>query len=302
MGFFSKKTFTCERCGRDYEARLNIGNSLCENCRNEEKAAQKAVSGYVEYGWATGRNYDLDQMKAIARHRDDILERRRNPRGITKAELEEAGNNYKKLSEDEAEDIYARAESSSFDTTMGAAMSHGFFCPTPYAGTIVDAADITAVGYFTDRLEDMAMSESIMCAVFTDDPYIPVFPMLFKGKVGLFAMKSKKGRQGIEFIFSTLCPNLVYPVMELKELRKLVKKEGFAGSMDSASVLDRISSALAESGIFKAKNLPDTLPPESMDMLASAGYLPRAEVNRLLKTDSVFAGAFWQKTAARLGL
>lgn len=79
------------------------------------------------------------------------------------------------------------AESSSFDTTMDAAMSHGFFCLTPYAGTIVDAADITAVGNFTD-------------------------------------------------------------------------------------------------------------------WLASAGYLPRAEVNRLLKTDSVFAGAFWQKTAARLGL
>lgn len=89
--------------------------------------------------------------------------------------------------------------------------------------------------------------------------------------------------------------------MELKELRNC-QKEGFAGSMVFAFVFDRISSALAESGIFKAKNLPYTLSPESMDMLASIGYLPRAEVNRLLKTDSVFAGVFWQKTAIRFSL
>lgn len=89
--------------------------------------------------------------------------------------------------------------------------------PTAFEKTIVDAQDVFAVGYTSDyKLQD-AKSEVILCAVFTNDPYIPVFPMIYVGNLGFFEiMKSKKGRQDVNALFEAMCPNLTYPVQDLK--------------------------------------------------------------------------------------
>ncbi len=50
MGLFSKKALVCERCGKEYEARISIGSKLCPECQQREKDAKKEVSGYVSYG------------------------------------------------------------------------------------------------------------------------------------------------------------------------------------------------------------------------------------------------------------
>lgn len=40
----------------------------------------------------------------------------------------------------------------------------------------------------------------ILCAVFTNDPYIPVFPMVYLGKRGMFELMSPKSAKMLENI------------------------------------------------------------------------------------------------------
>ena len=32
MGLFSKKTLICEKCGKEFQARITIGRHLCKEC------------------------------------------------------------------------------------------------------------------------------------------------------------------------------------------------------------------------------------------------------------------------------
>ncbi|MCM1259250.1 MAG: zinc-ribbon domain-containing protein [Roseburia sp.] len=300
MGLFSKKTLTCERCGKEYEARISIGSKLCPLCQQREKDAKKEVSGYVSYGEWIGRKYNEDELKAIAQHRDDILESHRNTRTVTREELKQAGDNYKKLSESEAVDIYERALYSLVDVRKGAAYAaKGFFCLPQYEGVVVAAEDVFAVAYCRDlklvQSKDSANVEALLCVAFTNDPYIPVFPVVYFGKIGLFAMKSKSGRQGVEEIFSRRCPNLLYPVMETKQLKKILKSEASKGSIDSQTMLKYLSDVESGFGMFDGRNMADTLPQESLDRLSAYGFIPWTEVSRLMKLEGMFSQSFWEK-------
>jgi len=300
MGLFSKKALVCERCGKEYEARISIGSKLCPECQQREKDAKKEVSGYVSYGEWIGRKYNEDELKAIAQHRDNILEKHRNIRTVTREELKQAGDNYKKLSESEAVDIYERALYSLVDVEKGAAYAtKGFFCLTQYEGVVVAAEDVYAVAYCRDlrlvQSRDSANVEGLLCVAFTNDPYIPVFPMVYFGKIGLFAMKSKSGRQAVEEIFSRRCPNLLYPVMETKQLKKILKGEAGKDSIDSQTMLKFLSDVESGYGIFDVKAMTDTLPQESLDRLSAYGFIPWTEINRLMKLDGMFSKSFWEK-------
>lgn len=300
MGLFTKKTYTCRQCGKEYEARINLSGGLCKECSDKREQDRKEISGYLEYGLKTNRDYKEDVWKDIAMHRDGILEKYRDKGSITKEELMAAGENYKKLSEDEATDVYTRALRSCFTLTMGAASTFTFFCPTQYEGVVVDAEDVFAIGYCTSSIDAHATKEAILCAVFTNDPYIPVFAMLHQGDIGLFSLKSKQGRQTIESVYAKMCPNLTYPVSELKQLKKMVKLEGSKGKIDTDSMLRFISDASAGSGLFNVKAMTSSLTPAFRKKLESYGYIPAEEMLRLLRMDSMFGKSFWNKIAAKV--
>lgn len=105
----------------------------------------------------------------------------------------DASNNYKILTDEEAADVLIRTAKSSITSTLGAAFSKSFYIPTHYKGMIVDAKDVFAVGYTTASKVDVGNKEAILCAVFTNDPYVPVFGMIYGGEMGAFEVfKSKK--------------------------------------------------------------------------------------------------------------
>lgn len=300
MGLFSKKALTCERCGKEYEARISIGSKLCPECQQREKDAKKEVSGYVSYGDWIGRKYNEDELRAIAQHRDSILEEHRNTHTITREEMKRAGDNYKKLSESEAVDIFQRALYSLVDVNRGSAYAtKGFFCLTQYEGVVVDAEDVFAVAYCRDlklvQSQDQASMEALLCVAFTNDPYIPVFPVVYFGKIGLFAMKSKSGRLGVEETFSRRCPKLAYPVMEVKEMKKILKGEASKGNIDSQTMLKYLSDAGSGTGMFDTRAMTDVLPQNSLDRLSAYGFIPWAETSKLLKLDGMFSKSFWEK-------
>ena len=303
MGLFSKKTIVCERCGKEYEARITFGVHICDECLSREEAKKENVIGYVDYARKMNWNsYTEEQLDQIAAHRDQILEKYRMTEGISREELQNASDNYKKLTDDEAADVLTRMANSTVSATMGAAYTGYFFVPVAFEKTIIDAEDIFAVGYTSDFRFQGNGKEVILCAVFTNDPYIPVFPMIYLGKLGFFEiMKSKKGRQGVNILFETTCPNLTYPVQDLKKLKKQIKADGSVkGNIDQKFMLDKISDASASSGIFNTENMHSDLSPSSAAMLDEYGYIQEQQINKILKMDKMFNGSYWKKQIKRL--
>ena len=129
MGLFSKKTITCERCGKEYQARITFGVHLCDECLAREHAKQENAKGYVDYAssmlWSA---YTEEQLDQIAAHRDRILEKYRQTQGISRAELMNASENYKRLTDQQAADVLIRMANSSVTSTKGSCPLRVFLC------------------------------------------------------------------------------------------------------------------------------------------------------------------------------
>lgn len=303
MGLFSKKTVKCERCGREYQIRVSLGNHVCDECLQREARMKEDAKGYIDYAkemkWSS---YTENQLNDIIMHRDSILEKYRMTEGISRAELLDASNNYKRLTDDEAEEILMRMANSSVAETMGAVYSGYFFVPTAYERVVVDAEDVFAVGYTSDHKTVNINKEVILCAIFTNDPYVPVFPMVYVGKMGFFEiMKSKEGRKSVNEMFEMMCPNLTYPVQDLKKLKKQIKEDGIVkGNIDHKFMLDMISNASIGYGIFNTNEMHSNLYPSSAEMLDKYGFIQETEINEIMKMDKMFNRRYWQKQIKRI--
>lgn len=307
MGLFSKKKFLCEKCGKEFEKRLNLNGNLCDDCwnaeQNQKRALEASIKGYINYASDVFfKEYSSDEMRKIIDHRDEILDKFQHDGGITRVDLKNASDNYKTLTDEQAAEVLVRVANSSVSSTMGSAYSGEFFVPTHYEGMIVDAKDIFAVGYTSDYKLSGGNTEVILCAIFTNDPYVPVFPMIYVGKIGFFSVtKSKKGREGVNALFESMCPNLKYPVGDIKQLKKMIKQEEtIKGNLESKFMLDQISNASVSSGIFDTKKMHSDLLPGSATMLDRIGYIQEEEVNQILKMDKMFNRNYWNKQIERL--
>ena len=303
MGLFSKKTIICERCGKEYQVRIARGAYICDECQMREFKKKDNVRGYVDYARDAGMpGYTEEQLEQIDAHRTQILEKYRQVNGISRAELLNVSDNYKKLTDDQAAEILMRISNSSVALTSGAAYTGEFFSPTGFEKTVVDADDVFAVGYTSNYSVQVDDQEVILCAVFSNDPYIPVFPMIYVGKLGFFDfMKSKKGREGVKTLFEAMCPNLTYPVQDLKELKKQITSEGTVkGNIDMKFMLDKISDASSGCGIFYTVSMDSHLPASSADMLDGYGYIQEDQIDAILKMDKMFNRNFWSKHMKRL--
>lgn len=304
MGIFSKKEYVCKVCGKTFSTRLAPAEPICDDClkkrREENEKREQQVQGYIQYAENyLGRLYTPEEYQAMIVHRDNILEKYRNLRGISRAELQMASYRYKKLPAEEAQLVVNQMTHSLVSSTMGAVYTENFFVPTACDGLIVDAQSVFAVGYTTAygvNTEDKR-TEVILCAVFTNDPYVPVFPMIFTGQKRLFEiLKSKKGREGVVELFTQMCPNLTYPVCTLKDLKKQIKTENeVRGNIDCKEMLRLIGSASSEFGLFDGKQMSSSLSFFSASMLDSICYMEESEAFRILKMDKFFRKRFWKK-------
>lgn len=307
MGFFSnlvsKKSITCERCGNSYEARVTLGEHHCPACKALLKEKTDNVLGYTYYASKMyGNSLTEAQLDAIAAHRDSILERYRNANPLTPDRLKEFCDNYKNISDEQAAAILTAMSNSSFDPAMGAVFTGGFYALTAFPKVVVDVKDVFAVGITSIPGLKVENGEAILCAVFTNDPYIPVFSMVYGGKLGFFEiMKSKKGRKGVAALFELTCPNLQYPVMEMKKLKKQIKADGTVkGNINMDKMLEYLDDAAYTSGIFKASEQTPIVFPQAQEMLASYGYFNSDTFNDIINNSGMFCKRFWQKQIKRL--
>ena len=129
-----------------------------------------------------------------------------------------------------------------------------------------------------------------------------VFPMVYLGKKGFFEItKSKKGREGVAAIFESLCPNLTYPVQDIKFLKKQIKADlSVRGNIEQKQMLNYIDLASVGTGIFNTKKMCSELLPESVAMLDDIGYIQPNEINSILKMDKMFNRNYWNKQIKKL--
>lgn len=306
MGLFSKKDYVCERCGKTYQKRINLNGNLCDECYNEKISLQVAVGGYNDYACgALCKSYTIEELKEIVSHKDSIVRKYKRKSGNVREDLATACVNYKQLSDSQALNILVKAVDSSVTSTLGAAYSGKFFLPTQYEGVIVDSADVFAVGYTTDfklQTPESASSEVILCGVFTNDPYIPAFPMVYVAKTGFFdIIKSKRGRAGVNSLFESMCPYLTYPVGDIKDLKKQIKQEGTLNSkMDMELAINLMDDLYGGSGIFNTKKMVDSLPYGSKSLLDDMGYITEEDIQSILRLDNSACGRFWKKQMSYL--
>ena len=113
MGIFSKKTYLCEKCGKEFQKRINLNGNVCDDCRKQEENVLheliRLVGGYIDYyNDVFSDTYTLEEMKKIAAHREGLIAKFQNSGGIKKTELMIASENYKNLTDAEAADILIR--------------------------------------------------------------------------------------------------------------------------------------------------------------------------------------------------
>lgn len=302
MGFFSKKDYVCEKCGKTFQKRFNLNGNLCDDClnreANERRELEESIGGYIDYASdVLYKSYSSDEMRQIIDRRDGILDKYKNEAGISRADLQNASENYKRLTDEQAAEVLLRIAKASVSSTIGAAYSGTFFALTHYEGMIVDAADVFAVGFTSDYRLNADSSEIILCAVFTNDPFVPVFSMVYIGKTGFFELtKSKKGRADVAAAYEAMCPYLTYPVGDIKELKKQIKKDGAVkGNIDMKFMLDQISNASVGVGIFNTERMHSDLYFGSMKMLDKIGYIPEDDINAILHMDKKPNCKYWNK-------
>lgn len=298
MGLFSKKRVVCVNCGKEYEIRIKIGKYVCAECLERIQKKRSEVFGYYQYGIdVLSTDYLEDDYDKIIERRKAIMEKCKNPLQMSLVELKEASDNYKKLSDEEAQDILFRLAQSAAESTMGAVYTKYFFLPLIYKQMIVDCEDVFAVALKSDSVNKQSGAEAIMAIVFTNDPYIPVFPMVFAGKLSYFEMKrSKKGRQAVTDFFEGMCPNLTYPIIELKELKKQIKKEGRINGNISVELMKKlISNAEDQYGIFNTTDLLSEMDIETAIMLDDIGYMLKSHMDKNLQMYKIPQRNYWTK-------
>ena len=279
MGLFSKKTLICEKCGKEFQARITIGRHLCKECDDKYWKLYADVQGYNEYAMKMSwESYTEEQLKEIQQHRNKILEKydlsesignvRKNLKGKSARAWEEL------LSKDEGLQAVLEIFSTQVSEGYGSAMSTKFFSLTDFKRTVVDMEDVFAVGLTSNCQFHEGDVDTILCVLFTNYPYIPVAPTFFQGKLKLFELgKSKKTRKHVTELFELICPNLTYPVQELKSLKKQIKsEENVKGNIDKQDILKYISKAETASGIFNLKKMEFDMPMETEMLFEDYGY------------------------------
>lgn len=309
MGLFSKKDYTCERCGKIYQSRFGAGFNLCDTCMQEDYEKDKqekkmkeelkaSIKGYVQYGKKVlEKDYTIEEMQQIKARKEQVLEQFSIKEiGISDKALQNASDNFMSLSDEECLDVLLRVSQSRINTMPGIAYNEAILLPTEFEKVIVPMHDVFAIGFATDYSIKNADVESIVCAFFTNDPYVPVLSMQYVARKGFFdVVKSKKGREALIEVFSEMCPNLPYPIDDLKVLEKTIKRDGnVKGNIEYKTMLKMISDARYGVGIHNTENMVERLNSESEKMINEINYISDNRIDFILKLDKLINRKFWE--------
>ena len=120
-------------------------------------------------------------------------------------------------------------------------------------------------------------------------------------------MEKPKNREGrktlrrVSMLLKRMCPNLAYPVEDMKELKRIIRSEPLVrGSVDKAFMLEKLSEASLRLGIFDTTQMRAELPARSAAMLDAYGYIQDREIDGILRVEGGAGGRFWERQVNRI--
>lgn len=291
MGIFSKQTILCKKCGKEYKTILDMRDGLCKACYkkklDEGTELRLEILGYVEYANSVlNKNYSDEEVRAIISHFNELTEKLRLKDGVSRAELLITNASLlRNMDEEDFHDFIQRLKKTIIPPYLGAINIGKFFVLTQFEKIIVDCNDVYAVGFVKDSVTSDSKVDTLLCAFFTNDPYVPIFPMIqFEEKESRNPFKNQKAHEKTTQFFEEMCPNLKYPVTDLKELDKIVKhEEKTRGILDKQFMRDQIYNAEFEHGIFNSSKKFIDINISTQEMLNDLGYLSLEEFVSLLQ-------------------
>lgn len=212
---------------------------------DEQLEAQ--MMGYSKYKQRVfDSSYTKLMLKSIADHRDGIIKK------------------------------YATSENKKLTNVLGMCYAEGIFAPVDFDGTMLDAEDVFAAVYSYDidfTIRKKATDKFVLWVLFTNDPYLPVLPMVNIQSVSFGEMLIRKKRNDFVPVVEKLCPNLKYPVCSLKEFEKLLKSEHtIRGKLEKEFIFGQLYDAMNRIGLYEPMSISYELGGMSRDILTKNGY------------------------------
>jgi len=193
-------------------------------------------------------SYSKVILKSIADHRDSIIKK------------------------------YAESSDKQITNILGMCYAEGIFAPVDFDGTIVDADDVFAAVYSYDidfTIRKKATDKFVLWVLFTNDPYLPVLPLVYIQSVNFGELLINKKRNDFIPVIEKQCPNLKYPVSNLKEFEKIIQSEYTVRSskLDKEFILQQIYDAMNRINLFEPMSISYELGGMSREMLTENGYI-----------------------------
>lgn len=290
MGLFTKwYKCTCICCGGQFESYKAKERGVCPNCLKS-----KGWEGYAELRDCIDDKlpgFSLDEWNAIDARREAILAPYRVGYGVTVEELEDAGINFRNYTDVQCNQFIDRLLNSLIPASLGGIFTKGFIMPSAYPGVVVHPNDVFAIAIGSPYWREKPDGDVISIGFFTNDPAAPMFAVGAVFEIKGLSSKNKKEREALKEELTRICPNLVYPIMEYKELKNTIKKEKIVkGNISAEIILKYIERIDTNTSPFRMSSVFDSY--SNGKLLNQYGYVYSDQLTRYLMEDKK-SRKFW---------
>lgn len=307
MGLFSKETYICEDCGREFESRIDKTIKICDQCQGKFKLLKKDINGYIDYALDLdfSKEYLRDDMLAIQAHRNEIMDKYRMPHPLTSDYFAYARDNYQKMSEEDIQEVILKFSIGTYRVGYGCVATPNFLISTKYDGVVIDADEVFAVVMDADKNYTQGNNAGFRVTLFTNDPYVPVFNMVMSGGYNSVWLKDFSGVQELQKTLQESFHYLRYYVGNIKSLEEEIKADSTVrGNISKEDMLNYLRRAHRYSGIFETKNLDDSLflANKTQEILSQMGYMEKDDARSCLRPKGLFKRSFWDEKFSEFGI
>ncbi|MCQ2520555.1 MAG: hypothetical protein MJ107_08500 [Lachnospiraceae bacterium] len=160
---------------------------------------------------------------------------------------------------------------------IGTCYAGGLLIPVDYDGVFVDADSVYAAAYkicYSKGVWKKRSEKFAYWILFTNDPYVPVLPMVCIQKYNPIELLLHKEKNELRPVIEGLCRNLKYPVCTMDRLEKTVGNEYSArGSASKDFVLGQIYDAINEYGLFDLNSISSEIGDGTGKLLKKYGFI-----------------------------
>ncbi len=206
------------------------------------------VLGYINYRKRlTKDGYNESTLSKIIDHRDAILSK------------------------------YSDCDDRSVYRTAGMCYTKNMFFPIDYDGVVVDCNSVFAAAYnicYSKGVWKKRNEKHAFWVLFTNDPYIPVMPMVYIQSYSTFERIFGKEKNELKPVIERLCRNLKYPICTTEHLKEMIEHQySVNGSLKKEFVSEQLYNVDKELGFFDINTISCEPGEKTLKILKEHGYV-----------------------------